>query len=210
MEDNAEGNSHVRVHLVVGKVDIEIESSEASIERVFDRVVGLIEALPDSAQSVEDTWQPDSGPSQMEPTANSGTVAASAAVPSDELDQKKHKTPPTKKAERLHAVDLGLSPEQRDALHEFYKQKAPVGQNDHVLTVMSGLNKSLGSSPLSKDQIFTGLHTVNERAPKRLQSVLSNLMLGGLILRVGDGYVMHHTGEDHVEKDLPAKDNGTP
>lgn len=209
MEDNTEGNSHVRVHLVVGKVEIEVESPEASIERVFDRVVGLIEALPDSAQSVEDTGQPDSGPSQIEPTVNASTVAASAAVPGDEPDQKKHKTPPTKKAERLRVVDLGLSSEQRDALREFYKQKAPAGQNDHVLTVMSGLNKDLGSSPLSRDQIFTGLHTVNERVPKRLQSVLSNLMLDGLVLRVGDGYVMHPTGEDHVEKDLPAKDNGT-
>lgn len=209
MEDNAGSNGHVRVHLIVGKVEIEIESSEASIEKVFDRVAGLIEVLPDSVQRVEGTGQPGSGTSEMQSTGSANTVAVSPAIPGDGLDQKKHRTPSTAKPEYLRKIDLGISPEQMGAFRDFYEEKAPVGQNDQVLTVMSWLSRNLGSPKLIRDQIFTGLRMVDEKVPKRLQSVISNLLQRDYILKDGDGYVMHHTGEDHVEKDLPAKDNGT-
>lgn len=209
MEDNTEGNSHVRVHLIVGKVDIEIESPEASIERVFDRIVGLIETLPDNAQSVERSGQPDSGSSEMEPEVSVGVAPTPAVASGHEPDQKRGRTRPTAKPEILHSVDLSISAEQTGVFRDFYKEKAPAGQNDQVLTVMYWLSKNLGISILSRNQIFSGLRTVGEKVPKRIQSVISNLVLLQYVVKDGDGYVMHHTGEDHVEKDLPAKDNGT-
>ena len=210
MEESAQNGSNVRVHLILGKVEVEIESPQESLEMVFDRVAKLIEVLPDSAPSVERTVeQPDSEPPQMEPATRVNSAAASPVTRADEPDQRKHKSLPARKPEHLYTVDLGLSPEQRESFREFYKQKAPDGQNDQVLTVMRWLTKNLGSPHLSRDQIFTGLRTVDEKAPKRLGSVLSNLHVLGFILIDKDGYVMHHTGEDHVDKNLPAKDEGT-
>jgi hypothetical protein len=210
MEESAQNGSNVRVHLTLGKVEIEIESPRESLEMVFDRVAKLIEALPNSAPSVERmVGQPDSEPPQMEPITSVNSAAASPATHTDEPDQKKRKSLPASKPERLHTVDLGLSSEQRDSFREFYKQKAPSGQNDQVLTVMRWLTKTLGGPHLSRDQIFTGLRTVDEKVPKRLGSVLSNLHVLGFILIDKDGYIIHHTGEDRVDKDLPAKDEGT-
>ena len=53
--------------------------------------------------------------------------------------------------------------------------------------------------------MFTGLRTVNEKAPKRLTSVLSNLAISSYIIKSGSNSSLHHIGEDYVERDLPKK-----
>jgi hypothetical protein len=58
---------------------------------------------------------------------------------------------------------------------------------------------------LNKNEVFTALRTVNEKAPKRLTSVLSNLALSSYITKNGADSGLHHIGEDYVERELPKK-----
>ena len=109
------------------------------------------------------------------------------------------------KPETFKTVELGLNADERQAFKDFYAEKSPSGQSDHVLTVIYWLIKNTNRESLSKDEVFTGLRTVNEKAPKRLTSVLSNLAISSYIIKSGSNSSLHHIGEDYVERDLPKK-----
>ena len=70
---------------------------------------------------------------------------------------------------------------------------------------MYWLIKEAKKQSLTKDEIYTGLKTVNARIPARISSVLSNLMLDGKVIPDGGKYALHHTGEDYVVYDMPEK-----
>ena len=109
------------------------------------------------------------------------------------------------KTESFKVVDLGLEQAKRTAYREFYEEKKPSNQNQQILVAMYWLIKEVHKQYLSKDDIYTGLKTVNARVPARISSVLSNLMMDGKVISDEGKYTLHHTGEDYVVYDLPEK-----
>ena len=109
------------------------------------------------------------------------------------------------KTESYKTVDFGLEQAQRTAYREFYERKHPTNQSQQVLVAMYWLIKEAGKPSLTKDEIYTGLKTVNTRIPARISSVLSNLLLDGKVISDGGKYTLHHTGEDFVVYDMPKK-----
>ena len=55
------------------------------------------------------------------------------------------------KPETFKTVELGLNADERQAFKDFYAEKSPSGQSDHVLTVIYWLIKNTNRESLSKD-----------------------------------------------------------
>ena len=191
----------VKINIDLNSGAVNIEAASESLNMIFDRLESFLPSLID-AKSQFSNGEGEGEEAGDGGEENVGEEAVEAAEP-------KGKTPakPTSSAkpETFKTVELGLNADERQAFKDFYAEKSPSGQSDHVLTVIYWLIKNTNRESLSKDEVFTGLRTVNEKAPKRLTSVLSNLAISSYIIKSGSNSSLHHIGEDYVERDLPKK-----
>jgi hypothetical protein len=193
----------VKINIDLNSGAVNIEAASESLNMIFDRLESFLPSLID-AKTQFSNGEDESGE----------TGEVSGEISNDESDvsvEPKGKTPdkpkksPSAKPATFKMVELGLDAEERQAFKEFYAEKSPSGQSDHVLTVIYWLIKNTDKETLNKNEVFTGLRTVNEKAPKRLTSVLSNLALSSYITKNGADSGLHHIGEDYVERELPKK-----
>lgn len=188
----------VKVQINLKDGTFSVEAPADSLEKVFSHLEKFIPSITQTNPSSANQDNNNNAPEQSEVVEKDNPQSA---------EKSKAKKPGgSKKApERLNNVELKLSQEQREQFKEFYTQKKPGSQNDLVLVVMYFLIKETKETHVSKDEIFTGIRTVGEKAPTRLSSVLTNLKLAGKILSVENGkyFKLHHTGEDYVNLGLP-------
>jgi hypothetical protein len=193
----------VKINIDLNSGAVNIEAASESLNMIFDRLESFLPSLIDAKS------QFSNGEDEGEETGeggeeNVGEGAVEAAEPKGKTPAKPKRTS-SAKPETYRTVELGLNADERQAFKDFYAEKSPSGQSDHVLTVIYWLIKNTNKESLSKYEVFTGLRTVNEKAPKRLTSVLSNLAISSYIIKNGSNSSLHHIGEDYVERDLPKK-----
>lgn len=193
----------VKINIDLNSGAVNIEAASESLNMIFDRLESFLPSLIDAKS------QFSNGEDEGEETGeageeNIGERVAEAAEPKGKNPAKPKRTS-SSKPETYKTMELGLNADERQAFKDFYAEKSPSGQSDHVLTVIYWLIKNTKRESLNKDEVFTGLRTVNEKAPKRLTSVLSNLAISSYIIKNGPNSSLHHIGEDYVERDLPKK-----
>lgn len=193
----------VKINIDLNSGAVNIEAASESLNIIFDRLESFLPSLINAKS------QFSNGEGEGEVTAEGDEEnvdeEAVEAVESKGKTSAKPKRTSSGKPETFKTVELGLNADERQAFKDFYAEKSPSGQSDHVLTVIYWLIKNTNRESLSKDEVFTGLRTVNEKAPKRLTSVLSNLAISSYIVKNGSNSSLHHIGEDYVERDLPKK-----
>lgn len=192
--------STARVEMNVREGTVSIEAPVEAIEGILGRLEVFLPRLTEAARPAAADPLAEESPEERPAQAPSTHTAPGPPAANGAGKAKRG----SKKPESYTMVNLGLSREQIEEFQGFYAEKKPQGQSQQVLTVMYWLLKRTARTTLSKDEIFTGLRTVKERVPGRLTSVLSNLKLDGQVVPEGEGFVVHHTGEDFVERDLPA------
>lgn len=193
----------VKINIDLNSGAVNIEAASESLNMIFDRLESFLPSLIEAKSQFSNRENEDEEAEEVggESTDDgSGTPAEPKGKPPT-----KPKRTSSAKPETFKTVELGLNANQRQAFKDFYAEKSPTGQSDQVLTVIYWLIKNTDKETLSKDEVFTGLRTVNEKAPKRLTSVLSNLALSSQITKNGANSGLHHIGEDYVERDLPKK-----
>ncbi|MCT2197592.1 hypothetical protein M3G15_21000 [Paenibacillus sp. p3-SID1389] len=200
------GNVKVQIDLKNGSVLV--EAPDESIDRIFDRLEHFLPKFNTNYRENEeiDTFSGDSEAvekqSHNDEETNKGTENKNNHKPQNKNTNKKSTS---SRGESLKVVDLPFSSEQRRKLKEFYESKKPTNQNQQLLVVIYWLVIEGNMKELTKEEIFTGLRITGDKAPKRISSVISNLLLEGYILSDGGKYKLHHTGEDFVMHDLPKK-----
>jgi hypothetical protein len=191
----------VKISISLATGEVTIEAPASALGHIFDRLESFVPRLRESADSEREREEPAS-------EAANGVKAPADPVPQIQ-DTDASKQPPAKrqkssgKNESYKAVDLGLTPEQRNAFKEFYTLKAPDNQSDQVLVVIYWLIENTSREKVTMDEIFTGLRTVGEKIPKRISSVLSNLAIAAHISKENNETTLLHVGEDHVMHSLP-------
>lgn len=188
----------IKIQIDLHNGSVSIEASNDSLDKIFDRLESFLPSLIDAREQFSAEIEPDPLESVKERVPKDGSANSDTAKD----DKAKTKGKATK-PQTFKTVDLGLDEHKRKEFKTFYVGKGPQGQSNHVLTVLYWLIKNTGKDKLSPDEIFTGLRTVNEKVPKRLTSVLSNLAIESKIIRQGGDYGLHHVGEDFVAHELP-------
>ncbi|AJQ95666.1 hypothetical protein [Gynuella sunshinyii] len=194
----------VKINIDLNNGAVNIEANSESLDAIFDRLESFLPSLIDAKSQFSESESPETD-AQKKVSPESEISGENGA---EELKKKaalKPKKTSSTKPETFKTVELGLNADQRQAFKDFYAEKSPSGQSNHVLTVIYWLIKNTDKEHLTKDEIFTGLRTVNEKAPKRLTSVLSNLALASYITKEGTNSGLHHIGEDYIERELPKK-----
>lgn len=198
---------NVSIQINMENGELLVQAPAEALETVFAKLDSILPKLADLhkkfvSESVE--------PIQAEDTSVTEAQNLQGAIDlhneSLKRPSKRKRTAASKKPESFKMVDLGLDEKQRTQFKAFYGQKNPQGQNEQLLVIMAGLKNFGGKEYLTKDEIYTGLKTVNAKVPARISSVLSNLRIEGRIISEAEGYRIHHTGEDFVKFDLPKQD----
>lgn len=195
----------VKIQIILVDGSVSIEAPTESLETIFDRLELFLPKLIDTKASYinHDNQQDKHGNLTDEDENIEETDKASEATITKPNKKKRNSSA---KGESYKPVDLKLSEKEREAFREFYLTKKPQNQSEHILVVMYWLLNQTDRKILSKEDIFTGLKTVNERIPKRISSVLSNLTIDGKVVAEAAGkYTLHHTGDDFVNHDMPQK-----
>lgn len=192
----------VKISISLATGEVTIEAPASALGEVFDRLESFVPRLREIAESAREH---DDQESPNDPAGNDGASQAGASIEMPAPKKGKGGKAGSGKPESYKAVNLGLSPEQRVAFKEFYASKAPETQNDQLLVVMYWLINNTGREKVTMDEIFTGLRTVDEKIPKRISSVLSNLAIGAYISKENNEPRLLHVGEDHVVHNLPKK-----
>ncbi|MBT1063034.1 hypothetical protein KJY73_05570 [Bowmanella sp. Y26] len=195
----------VKINIDLNSGAVNIEAASESLDMVFDRLESFLPSLIEAKTQFSNSNSEEDDADSINGQSESGGDEKKDTSEQKSKSPAKPKRTSSGKAETYKTVDLGLDAGQRQAFKDFYAEKSPSGQSDHVLVVIYWLVKNTGKEYLTKDEIFTGLRTVNEKAPKRLTSVLSNLLLASHIIKDGTNSGLHHIGEDYVERDLPKK-----
>jgi hypothetical protein len=183
----------VKIMVDLSSKAISIECSEASIDKVFERVEALLTVINEIKLEESQVGLEESSPSESQ-AQNNSTVSS---APSKRNRGKG-------KAETYNNVDLGLTEPQKRQFTEFYKQKAPKTGEEKLLTVMVWLAKNAKKEKLNKDEVFSGFRVVAERVNIKITSYMSTLKANGKLTYEGDGsYKITHHAEDFVERDLP-------
>lgn len=195
----------VKINIDLNSGAVNIEAASESLNMIFDRLESFLPSLIDAKSQFTNGEAADGDAETGEAKTDSTSEGTGVATEPKGKTPAKPKRSSSSKPETFKTVELGLNADERQAFKDFYAEKSPSGQSDHVLTVIYWLIKNTNKESLSKDEVFTGLRTVNEKAPKRLSSVLSNLALSSHITKKGANTGLHHIGEDYVERELPKK-----
>lgn len=193
----------VKINIDLNSGAVNIEAASESLNMIFDRLESFLPSLINAKSQFSNGEGEGEGTGEGD-EENIDEESVEAVEPKGKTPAKPKRTS-SGKPETFKTVELGLNADERQAFKDFYAEKSPSGQSDHVLTVIYWLIKNTNRESLSKDEVFTGLRTVNEKAPKRLTSVLSNLAISSYIVKSGSNSSLHHIGEDYVERDLPKK-----
>ena len=201
-------SNFIKIQVRLKEGEVFVEAPGDALELVFTKLELFLPNLIQVSQSI---FQ-ENHVNKVEPSNfdKDEEIQSSGEDKFVELRSSKRKRSASSRLESYKVVDIGLSPEQRVKYKEFYDEKKPANQNQQLLVAMYWLKKEANKPLLSKDEIYTGLKTVNARIPARISSVLSNLMLEGKVVSEKDGnYSLTHIGEDFVNYDLPAKKKPT-
>ncbi|AHG91306.1 hypothetical protein J421_3769 [Gemmatirosa kalamazoonensis] len=195
----------VRIQIDLRNGSVNVEAPVEAIDTIFDRLDSflprLVAAHDDSEEEdADDLGAPESESDTPPVQAGTGTASSASNLASKGGTTRKRGAA---KPETFKSVNLGLDDAQRKAFKEFFSAKQPKGQSQEVLVVAAWLTQQANLTSLSKDQVFTALRTVGARVPTRLSSVMSNLVLKGVMVRDDKNFVLHHTGEDFVTHELP-------
>ncbi len=102
------------------------------------------------------------------------------------------------KAKVPELIDLGLTPEQRIEMVEFFEEKAPKGQNDQVATLGVMLKKFLGKSEFNIDEMHSAFKVVQKATPRNLIAVFGNMKRDGKAGYSENQLTVNSYTEDHV------------
>ncbi len=110
----------------------------------------------------------------------------------------------TRKPASYEFLKTLLTPDAGRKLNELFEEKKPKGQKEETLVLMKGLKDVLRKDTFSYNELFTAYRTVQLIVPKSLRGVISNLRTDALVTGTGDELTLHYTGEDYVDRRLPA------
>lgn len=186
----------VKISMDLKNGSIQIESPAEELESIFNHLRNFIPSISDNFDSSK---QEDGEHKENEKKIHDDELESESA-------KKRTRKSSNKSPENFKIVELNLKEDLRKKFKDFYQSKSPKSQNPQISTVMYWLIENLKKESLSKDEIFTGLKTVGEKAPTRLTPVLHNLKAKGLIKFESDGkFALTHIGEDYVKDELPEK-----
>lgn len=199
---------NVTIQMNMTNGEILIQAPAESLDTIFDKLQAFLPSMMAVHEKFadEDTMQNDASQGIENDTKSTEPSKDSMQDPIVKSGAKKKRSAASKKPESYKMAELGLDEQQRQSFREFYNSKSPKSQNEQILVVMYWLKNDGEKAVLSKDDIYTGLKIVDAKVPARISSVLSNLGIEGRTTSDGDGYHLHHTGEDFVKFDLPKKD----
>jgi hypothetical protein len=103
------------------------------------------------------------------------------------------------KTKSYQLVDLGLSPQQRQAIQEFFTEKAPSQQNDQVAVLGVKLKEFLNRDTFTGDDIHSAFKVVNKPTPRNLTAVFGNMKRDGKAGYSDNKIVINSYTDDHVQ-----------
>lgn len=180
----------VKVNIDLASLSLEVEGSTEFATSIVETFLGAVKErevknpranqAPVESPAADDSLQPENG---------SGSSARKGG---------------SRKPSTYEFLKTLLNPEAGRALIELYEQKKPKGQKEETLVLMKGLKDALGKDTFSYNELFTAFRTVKATVPKSLKGVISNLRIDTHVVGTGDELTLHYTGEDFVDKKLPA------
>lgn len=198
-------SENVTIQMNITSGEILIQAPAESLDTIFDKLENFLPSMV-AVKTKFENEAPKEAEAPQETKEDAISREDNLPDVAVKSTPKKKRSASSKKAESYKIAELGLSEQQRQAFREFYNDKSPKSQNEQILVIMYWLKNNGGKEALSKDDIYTGLKTVDAKVPARISSVLSNLGIEGRITSDSDGYRLHHTGEDFVKFDLPKKE----
>lgn len=202
---------NVTIQLNITTGEILIQAPAESLDTIFSKLESFVpnmvtvheKLVPDEPNEDNETHETHSPPDN-----GNFDKTKDNSIPVEDIKggSKKKRSASSKKPESFKMVELGLEETQRQEFRKFYTDKSPRSQNEQILVIMYWLKNNANKDAFSKDEIYTGLKTVDAKVPTRISSVMSNLGIDGKIISNDDGFHLHHTGEDLVKFDLPKKD----
>jgi hypothetical protein len=139
-----------RLRLQVGDIQLEIEGSEAFVEKIYNDHKGR---LTSKGSSKNDGKQPDS------PVGKEGR-------------QSKRRS--NKSVKGLHRIDLNLRPAGKPSLKEFVAEYKEPTKDELYLLCIAYLRNALKVDGITVDHVYTCLDELGQRVPTYLRQVLTN------------------------------------
>ncbi|MGX8701809.1 hypothetical protein [Caproiciproducens sp.] len=199
---------NVTIQLNITTGEILIQAPAESLDTIFSKLESFVPNMVEVHEKLVSDEPNEKNDTQNSPDDENSDKTKDNLPPVEDVKggSKKKRSSSSKKPESLKMVELGLEETQRQDFRKFYTDKNPKSQNEQILVIMYWLKNNANKNAFSKDEIYTGLRTVDAKVPTRISSVLSNLGIDGKIISNDDGFHLHHTGEDFVKFDLPKKD----
>ncbi len=111
------------------------------------------------------------------------------------------------KTKTYQLVELGLAPQQRQAVQEFFAEKAPIQQNDQVAVLGVKLKELLKRDTFTMDEIHSAFKVVNKPTPRNLLAVFGNMKRDGKAGYSDNRVIINSYTDDHVQFHMK-KDEG--
>lgn len=199
---------NVTIQLNITTGEILIQAPAESLDTIFSKLESFVPNMVAVHEELTSSETNDDNAIHGSPDDVNSSKSKDEPQPAENIKggTKKKRSASSKKPESYKMVELELNEAQRQDFRKFYTDKNPKSQNEQLLVIMYWLKNNANKEAFSKDEIYTGLKTVDAKVPTRITSVLSNLGIDGKIISNDDGFHLHHTGEDFVKFDLPKKD----
>lgn len=181
----------------------EIEVPDARVDAVLDRLEAFFRIPVLDGSEDHDRNGEDDSVAQEEGRTVDGSASA---VDGNGSGDTKRKRQPGRggKIRSYELVELGLTPEQRQAIRDFYAAKAPSQQNDKVAVLGVKLKEILKRSEFNHNEIHSAFKIINEPTPKNLTAVFGNMKRDGRAGYSDSKVVINSHTEDYVQFHMAA------
>lgn len=168
-------NSKISVDLISRSFEIEVP--EQQVQSTLEYIEKLLK-LPVERTTITHGGADVRGAT---PDRESAPEATAKQGPSDSDDTKptKKKRTTGSKPKSYHIVDLGLAPEQREDIRNFFNEKAPKTQNEQVAVLGLKMKEHKGKESFTTDEIHSAFKIVNKPTPRNLEAVFGNMKRDG-------------------------------
>lgn len=194
----------------VSKISVDLRQRTFSIEVPDDRVEAIlerVEALFKNEPTVD-------LPADSLRSAEYSPPMNGASVDAQKIEEQKGGTEGSGKkrgkgagkARAWNLLEFPLTPEQRQEIRDFFKEKSPTSQNDTVAVVATKLKKFLNRSEFNGDEIHSALKIVNKPTPRNLLAVFGNIKVAGIGGYSDNKLVVNSLMEDHVAFHMKKKE----
>lgn len=189
--------------MTVSKITVDLKARTFTIEVPDEK----IESILDKVEALFDKAPLDSGSAPVHGSpghAAEDAVEASAVVKSrDPAPQPRRRGKGPSKLKSWDTIDFGFTPEQRQAIREFYSAKNPTGQGESVAVLIVKAAEFLGKKDFDGNEVHSLFRIVDLPTPKNLTAVFGNMKRDSLARYEGNSVTVTSFTEDEVNFKLP-------